>query len=127
MALTEGQRAGEFLISEARGSRSRMTLILESGYDVADGTIMMRSGTTKMVPLDYGTETLTEADDIVGVIFGNWNSSSTGANADIAGVPYIARDAEVDSSLLTYPDESSTGGEEAAANTALEALGIIVR
>lgn len=127
MTLTEKQRPGEFLVSEGPGNYSREVLTLESGQTVVDGQVMMRASATKMVALDYGTETLTEAADIIGIVLGDWDSSPTGTNADISGVPYIARLAEVDGSLLTYPDESSEGGEEAAVVAALLALGIVVR
>jgi len=38
--LTEGQHAGEFLVSEANGRRSRETITVASGQDLSAGTVL---------------------------------------------------------------------------------------
>lgn len=127
-ALTE--RAcydGEFIVSEANGTRSRATATVTSGQNLAAGTVVVMSG-GKLIASDGDTNTAgtTLSDSPVGILFAAVDASSTGANADVPDCVYIARDAEVKDALLTYGDEA-TDGDHALQTTALEALGIYAR
>lgn len=100
----------EFLISEARGTRSREVGTVKSGENLKAGTIVALD-TAKLVAWQAG-------DTAVGIIAKDYDASE----ADVPDALYIARSAEVDGSLLTYPEDSAT---EAAAD--LLALKIVVR
>jgi hypothetical protein len=118
---TEGQHAGEFLVSEGNGSISREVGTLKSGEKLADGTVLELVG-GKLEAAEGTVNTAGASDEvIVGVLFGAHDASSTGPKGagDMAGVPYIARYAEVNPALLSL---SST-----AVKNALKALGIISR
>lgn len=121
--LTEGRHAGEFLVSEASGTRSRATGTVASGQNLVAGQVVMLSG-GNLVAM---SGSLDSDGDLVnapeGVIWGNVDAT----DGAIAGVPYIARDAEVNGDELTYPDVTSDGDEVAKVNAGLAALGIIVR
>lgn len=127
--LTEGQHQGEFLISEAEGTRARATATVTSGQNLVDGQLVMLSG-GKLVAhdglLDTSGAVITAVE---GIMFGNYNASSTGPKgaADWPGAVYIARDAEVNDADLTYPTETTVGGEKAACVASLKTLGIITR
>lgn len=62
-----------------------------------------------------------------------FNGSGTVVGINIYGgeigdeVSYLARHAEVNKKVLNYPTESTAGGEEAASDAGLLAIGIIVR
>lgn len=100
--LTEIRRPGEFIVSEGNGTISREVGTLASGLVVADGTVVKVSGDylTPLTADDFDTEGVSTDVEIAGVLIGHHDSSATGTNAAIPGLPYIARDAEVDSSLL---------------------------
>lgn len=122
--LTEGMHAGEFILSEANGQRSREVATVASGQNLVAGQAVQLSA-TKLVAF---TATLNTDGDVitapVGILFDNVDASSTGANADVTGCVYIARDAEVSLDKITIP----TGTDEnPAAIEALAALGIIAR
>lgn len=126
--LSEGKHAGEFLVSEANNTRSRATGTVKSGENLVAGEVVQLDGNGKLVACDGVLDT---AGDLVtavaGIMYDNVDASASGANADVAGAVYIARDAEVNGGELTYPTESTAGGEEDATNESLKALGIIVR
>lgn len=119
--FTEGAHTGEFILSEASGSRSRENGTLDTG-DLAAGTVVMVSG-AKLVAFAVSENSdgslVTEA---AGILL----SAADATSADQA-VAYIARDAEVNLKLLTYPAETTTGGEEAHTIASLALLGIIAR
>ncbi len=50
--FTEGAHAGEFILSEANGQRSRENGTLLSGLNLAAGTPLMLNGDDKLVELD---------------------------------------------------------------------------
>ena len=121
--LTEGRHAGEFLVSEANGDRSRATGTLLSGQDLQAGTVLCsQGGKLRALPGDLDSNGGLEAG-AVGVLWANVDASG----GDVTGVVYIARDAEVNGNELTYPPETTNGGEEALTNASLALLGIIVR
>lgn len=120
--LTEGRHAAEFVLSEANGNRSRENGTLVSGQNLAAGTVLMDNGAGKLTKLTAnGT-----AADLDGAAVGILLAATDASAGDVAAA-YIARDAEVNGNSLTYPTESTAGGEEAAAIASLALLGIIVR
>lgn len=122
--LTESRHAGEFLVSEANGDRSRATGTLLSGQNLSAGTVLgvTAAGKLKALPGDLDSNGGLEAA-AKGILWDNVDASG----GDVAGVAYIARDAEVNGAELTYPPETTNGGEEALTNASLALLGIIVR
>jgi len=109
--LTEHGHTGEFLKSEANGTRSReQVTVTLSGAMLLSGTVMSKlTATGKYVPYDdVGSETA------AGVLY----TELAAATGDVKAV-IIARDAEVVGSLLT--------GYNANAKADLAAVGIIVR
>lgn len=122
-SFTEPKHAGEFIISEANGTRSRETVTIASGQTLVDGQAIQLSG-GKAVAKDATVNTAGEfVTPLLGFIIGNHNLTSGGEGAaDKVGVPYIARDAEVKAAALTLP----TGKEALAKADAVE-LGIISR
>lgn len=122
-SFTEGKHEGEFIISEANGTRSRETITVASGQKLVDGQAFQLSG-GKAVAKDATVDTDGAfVTAVAGFIIGNWDASATGTNADIPGVPYIARDAEVKAAALTLP----SGKETLAKTDAAANLGIISR
>lgn len=125
--LSEGKHAAEFLVSEANKTRSRKTGTVTSGQKLVAGEVVMLSG-GKLVTHDGSLNT---AGDVItaveGIMWEAYDASATGTNADIPNAVYLARDAEVNGEELTYPTESTAGGEKAAVQASLATLGIIVR
>jgi hypothetical protein len=111
---TEGRHSAEFILSEASGGRSREEGTLAASQTISAGELLMLSGTTLV---EYDGET---ASTPVGIAI-NAHTTAAGVTESIS---YIARDAEVNGNLLTYPDLSS-GKEDA--DVLLADLGIIVR
>jgi hypothetical protein len=109
---TEGQHAGEFIVSEANGTLSREVGALKSGEVVKDG---------QAVDIDTG-KLIAAVDSAVGIVVGDHDASG----GEKAGVVYIARLAEVKDSLLTLTDESTEASENGV-KAALDALFIVRR
>lgn len=97
--LTEGQHAGEFLVSEANGALSREVGTLFAGQVVSDGAVLFLSSNTLRESVGNAA-----GEVIVGIVIGNHDASA----GNKAGVPYIARHAEVKRALVhidaTDPD-----------------------
>jgi hypothetical protein len=124
--FTEGRHAAEFILSEANGQRSRKNGVVSSGQNLVAGQLVQLSG-TELVAKDENLETDGSVTTAVeGILLEPVNASSTGTNADTPAA-YIARDAEVNVNLLTFPAESTAGGEQAACIAGLALLGIIAR
>lgn len=114
MALTEARRTGEFILSEANGTRSREEVtVAAAAAAMVSGTVVSKlSADGKYVAYDDagtdGTETA------AGILYTAVADSASDQKAVI-----IARDAEVAEGQLT--------GYNANAKADLLALGIIVR
>jgi hypothetical protein len=121
VTFTETANAAEFILSEASGSRSRENGTLDTG-DLAAGTVLQMSG-EKLIAF-----TAAEATDgtLVAEAAGILLAAADATDADQA-VAYIARDAEVNKKLLTYPAALTDGSDEAHMIASLKLLGIIVR
>jgi hypothetical protein len=130
--LTDIRRPGEFIVSEGNGSISRDVGTLQAGHNVADGTVVKIVSETEgdvLAPLteaDFDTEGVATDVVVAGVLIGAHDSTSTGANAAIPGLPYIARSAEVDTSLLVI-FAGSTVQELADVVAALKVEHIVAR
>lgn len=111
---TEGRHTGEFKVSEAPGTLSRATGTVAKGQNLIAGTVVMLSA-GKLVAHDG---TLDSAGDVQtpveGIIWDNVDASATGEDADVPNSVYIDRLAEVADGDLTFPTESTAGGEKAA-------------
>lgn len=125
--FTEGRHAAEFILSEANGQRSRENGVVASGQTLAAGQIVQFNNDGRLVALTGDTNTdgelLVEA---AGILLAPINTSATGTNAHTPAA-YIARDAEVNDNILTFPTETSFGNEHDNAVASLALLGIIVR
>jgi len=121
--FTEAAHTAEFILSEANGHRSRESGTLASGENLAAGTVLQDNGSGKLIAFD--ADTITDGslvDEAVGILL-----AAVDATAGDTTVAYIARDAEVNLKLLTYPAETTAGGQEADTIASLKLLGIITR
>lgn len=119
--LNEGRHAAEFLKSEANGTRSRDTATVASGQTLVAGEVVMLSG-GELVAHDGALDT--QGDVITPAVGIMWDAVDASAAA-VDGAVYVARDAEVNGEELTYPTESTAGGEKAAVQASLKTLGIV--
>lgn len=114
MALTEARRTGEFLISEANGTRSREPITVDAAAaSLAAGTVLGKVTATGQY-VAYSNVAVDGSEVAAGILYAAVDATA----ADAPGV-IIARDAEVAEVHLT--------GIDAAAKVDLAALGIIVR
>ncbi len=119
--LIEGQRAGEFIVSEANGIRSREVKTLVSGQDLEAGTVVAAiTASGKLSQFDQDN-TVVGTNAAVGILHANVDASAGDQPCVI-----IARDAEVNGGELVWPSDIEAG-EKTAAIAQLAALGIIVR
>lgn len=114
-----GKRTAEFLRSEANGDRSRAVGTVDAtGGALVAGTVLGQvTASGKYIRHDTGAADGSE--DAVAILY-------EGIGAEEAERTLIVRDAEVLAAHLTY-EASATSNEITAVNTALAALGIIVR
>jgi hypothetical protein len=121
--FTETEHAGESIVSEANGKRSREVATVESGQVLVAGEVVQFSA-GKLIAADG---LLNTAGDVItavaGVMFDNVDASA----GDVTEAVYIARDAEINDSETTYPTETTAGGEKVATVASLATLGIIAR
>jgi hypothetical protein len=108
---TELQHMGEFLVGEMDGTISREKGTLASGQIVTDGTVL------QLVSGKLHAATGANGEVVKGIAYGSHDASA----GDIT-IPYIARLAEVDQSLVIAEGSGSTVDW-----TQLEALFIIPR
>jgi hypothetical protein len=123
--FTESRHAAEFIMSEAAGHRSRDNATLLSGQNLQAGTVLTldvsSTPSSKVFKAWDGSRDSDETHDpYPTAILLNDGDASDGNLA----VAVIARDAEVNKNLLTYPTQSE---EEADMIRLLALVGIIVR
>jgi hypothetical protein len=120
--FNEGRGAGEFLLSEANGNRSRDVVTVASGAGViAPGTVLgkLTSGGK------YTPSPATGSDGSqTAVAVALYGCDATSADQKVV---VIARDAEVNTNLLAYASSVDDAAKKAAKATQLAAVGIIVR
>lgn len=119
MALTETTHAGDFILSEANGNRSRDNVTIVSGQDLAAGTVLGKI-TASGKYTAYNNAAANGSEVAAGVLYAAVDASA----ADKAGVA-IVRDAEVNSDQLGWSGGDSTAITAGTAD--LKAVGIIVR
>ncbi|TIX63750.1 MAG: head decoration protein [Mesorhizobium sp.] len=120
-ALTEARHAASFILSEANGHRSRENGTLDTG-NLAAGTVLQFSG-SKLIAFDAATITDGSlAVEAAGILI----AAADATDADVE-VAYIARDAEVNLGLLTYPNVLTDNSDETNMIASLALLGIIAR
>jgi len=112
----EKNRAGEFLISEANGTRSRATVTILAGHDIKAGTLLGKiTASGKHIPyLDGASD---GSQTAVAIQYRDVDTSATGLNADSDQL-VIESDAEVSLNMLY--------GHDAAGEADLNAVGIKV-
>lgn len=121
--LTETRHAGHFIQSEANGSRARQKATVASGQNLVAGEVVMLSA-GKLVAHDG---LLTTDGDVVTEAAGIMFDAVDASGGDVADSVYVAADAEVKDDALTYPAESTAGGEKAAVVASLAKLHIYPR
>ena len=123
---TEARHTAEFILSEGPGSISRESGTVLKGQKLKAGEVVQLSG-AKLIAADGLLNTAGDVQtEVAGIVIDAIDASATGADADVAAA-YIARLAEVNNNLLTYPTESTAGGEKAGVNASLAKLNIIAR
>ena len=123
-SYTEARRSAEFIISEANFKRSRESGTVVSGQTLVAGQVVMDNGAGKMTAHDG---LLNTAGEVLTAAMGIVMEAVDASGGDVTNVVYIARDAEVNQNIVTYPTESTAGGEQAGVNASLAGLGIIAR
>ncbi len=117
--ITENNRAGDFLLSEANGTYSRENEILATGNDLQAGAVLGQiTASGKFTVLAPAAEDGSE--DAAGILL-----ATTNATADTA-VVVVVRDAEVKADQLVWPAGITTNDKNAAI-AQLAALGIVLR
>ena len=120
----EGRHAGEFLVSEANGTLSRETATVLSGQNLKAGEVVQKDGGGKLIAADGILNTAGDVvTEVAGIIFDNVDASA----ADVTDSVYIDGLAEVEDAALTYPTESTAGGEKVAVIASLNKLNIKTR
>ena len=116
--LTEKNHAGEFLLSEANGDRSREAILIKAGNTLEPGTLLGEITAEPGVYAPYAEANNDGTQTAKAVLFAAIDTSSEGTNADTKAL-VIARDATVDLNALF--------GHDAPGEVDLNGLGIIVR
>lgn len=121
MALkTEGKHAGEFIVSEANGTRSRGVVTVVSGQNLVAGAVVGKiTASGKYKEYDNGASDGSEV--AAAILFDNVDATS----GDKSGV-VLVRDCEVNAAELTWKSGQS-GADITAGKADLAALGIIAR
>ena len=115
---TEGTHAGEFIVSEANGSRSREAGTLASGHNLAAGAVV---GMIAGEYVEYNNGNVDGSETAVGVLFDAVDASAAAADCVV-----IARDAEVNLAELVWEAGQDQAAQDAAV-VELAAVGIIAR
>jgi hypothetical protein len=115
--FTEGNHDAEFIVSEANFHRSRDSGEVASGQNLAAGTVVQPDGGSRWIAYVGDEFTNGEEDEAIGILI-----NATDATTGHQKAAIIARDAEVNINLLTYP-----AAKEAVMIASLKRLGIIVR
>lgn len=120
--LTEGQYAGEFILSEGNGTLSRdtVTVTVPAATKYSPGLVLGKvTGSGKYVARDE--DAMTGEEDAAGILYGECDNEAGLGSVDFTAV-IVNRDAEVRGPAL-----DANGGTEATVLADLLALGIKVR
>lgn len=121
MALTEARRTGEFILSEANGTRSREAVTIAAAAGALPAGTVMGKITASGKYVEYDNTVADGTEVAAGVLYAAVADSASDQPAVI-----IARDAEVANVHLTW-DAANNAGAITAGKADLAALGIIVR
>lgn len=112
--LTEGRHAGEFILSEASGTRSRESVTIESGQDLGPGAVLGKKANGKYVAVDQAASDGSET--AIAILIDACDATTGDKKAAI-----IARDAEVNGNCLDWGSQSAaeetTGAAELLAQS----------
>ena len=117
---TEGPHAGEFIVSEANGSRSREKGILGVGNNLKAGAVLGKL-TSGGDYAEYDNGASDGSQTAVAILYDDVDATAADAECVV-----IARDAEVNKSELQF-ESGQSAGDKAAAYVDLAAVGIIAR
>jgi Bacteriophage lambda head decoration protein D len=118
-STTMKPRAGDFILSEANGTRSRENGILDTG-DLQAGTVLGRI-TASGKYVQFAPAATNGSENAAGLLYDNSNATA----ADQA-IVVIARDAEIKADYIVWPAGISTE-DKTAAIVELNALGVFIR
>lgn len=121
--VTESRHAGTHVAWEADPQISRETGTVASGQNLVAGQLVMFSG-GNLVAHDG---TLNTAGDVVTEVEGIMWDAVDATDGAVAGAVYTKRLTVVKDDDLTYPTESTLGGEKAACLASMAANNIIAR
>ncbi|ROO31955.1 head decoration protein [Salinisphaera japonica] len=120
MIVKEQTHAGEFMVSEANGSRSREQITIAYSKDLPPGTVLGKVNETgKYRQLDPAA---TDGSETPGGVLYDWSDASAGDRKAVA----IVRDAEVVRASLAFADGMSQDDKNAALD-ALAERGVVSR
>ena len=120
---TEGLHAGSYIAWEADPQISRETGTVASGQNLVAGQLVKLSG-GNLVAHDGVLDT---AGDLVAPVEGIMFEAVDATGGAVAGAVYTKRLTVVKDADITYPTESTAGGEKAACLASMEANNIIAR
>lgn len=118
--LTEGQHAGEFIVSEANKTRSRDPITVAAGQNLKAGAVLGKI-TASGEYAAYNPAGVDGTETAAGVLYDAVDASAAAA----PGVA-IVRDAEVNKGELVFADGTAQADIDAAI-AELAAVGIIAR
>lgn len=121
--LTEGIHNEEFLLTEGNGTISRESATVDNGADLEAGTVVKMVGGKLVQAAGTYDSSGVSTEDIVGILA----RPAAAASAEVDGVPYIARLAEVKDELVVFHSGSADANKKAAVVAALKALNIVTR
>lgn len=121
-SMSEGQHAGEFIVSEANGHRSRATETIASGEVIKPGHVLGRVSSSGELK-EYNPGNADGSETAVAVSYDHVDASG-GA---VSGAVTVARDAEINGAELVWfsgatDSQKATGQDELAKQS-----GIITR
>lgn len=117
--LTEGRFAGECIVSEASGTRSREHVTILSGQDLPANAVLGKvTASGKYVAYDNAASDGSET--VAGILYDAVDAS----DGDVGGVALI-RDAEVKASGLDWNTQNQAGIDAGIVD--LLSLGVVVR
>ena len=105
--LTEGRHTGEFILSEANRMRSRDNAVLAKGQKLDVGAVLGRLKDGSYAELDPKADT--GAKTAAAVLY-----AATDASAGAAKCVVIAREAELKTGALVWPNDISDEDKAAA-------------
>lgn len=119
MSISEGRHAGEFILSEADGQRSRDNVTIVSGQDLGPGAVLGKiTASSKYAAVNQGASDGSQT--VAGILIGACDA--TGGDVEAA---IINTDAEVNGECLDWGSESAA--EQTTGIAELLTLGIKVR